>query len=99
MARETRPGGLVFCCLDTEELLARQGRRVEDEDPLHICVSPLTWWHERLAEAEWQDCSGEFERPLRDHTESFLKHYDWDWFVARRLGNKERAEKIVAASW
>jgi SAM-dependent methyltransferase len=78
------PGGLLFCALDTEELVARQGRRSELEDPTHACIRPLAWWHERLREAGWKLCSGEFEGPLRSHPESFLKRYDWDWFVARK---------------
>lgn len=82
--RVVTPGGLLFCALDTEELFARQGRRVEDEDPTHICVKPLAWWHERLEEAGWELCTAEYEARLRDHPESFLGRYDWDWFVARR---------------
>jgi ADP-heptose:LPS heptosyltransferase/2-polyprenyl-3-methyl-5-hydroxy-6-metoxy-1,4-benzoquinol methylase len=85
LARVVVPGGLLFCCLDTEELFARQGRRPESEDPTHVCVRPRAWWHERLAEAGWQVCTGDFERTLRDHPASFLTRYDWDWFVARRV--------------
>lgn len=82
--RVVAPGGLLFCALDTEELFARQGRRVKDEDPTHICVKPLAWWHEQLAQTGWEVCSAEFDGPLRSHPESFLGRYDWDWFVARR---------------
>jgi ADP-heptose:LPS heptosyltransferase/SAM-dependent methyltransferase len=84
LARVTRPGGLFFCCLDTEELFARQGRSLESEDPTHVCIRPLGWWHEQLKEAGWQVCTAEFEGRLRGHRDSFLKRYDWDWFVARR---------------
>jgi ubiquinone/menaquinone biosynthesis C-methylase UbiE len=83
--RVVRVGGLLFCCLDTEELFARQGRKLEDEDPTHICIRPLEWWHEQLRRAGWQVCSAEFVEQLRQHEESFLRRYDWDWFVARRL--------------
>ncbi|MGE5191918.1 MAG: methyltransferase domain-containing protein, partial [Deltaproteobacteria bacterium] len=85
LARVTRPGGLFFCALDTEELFARQGRTIENEDPTHVCVRPMAWWHERLAAAGWQVCSSEFEGVLRGHPQTFLTRYDWDWFIARRL--------------
>jgi 2-polyprenyl-3-methyl-5-hydroxy-6-metoxy-1,4-benzoquinol methylase len=85
LARVTKPRGLLFCCLDTVELFARQGRTPETEDPTHVCIRPLAWWHERLAETGWQVCSAEFDRRLRDHPESFLRRYDWDWFIARRM--------------
>lgn len=84
LARVVRPGGLLFCCLDTEELFARQGRNAEREDPTHVCIRPLRWWHERLAEADWQLCTEDYASSLRQHAESFLQRYDWDWFVARR---------------
>lgn len=84
LARVVRPGGLLFCALDTEELFARQGRRLEDEDPTHVCIRPLRWWHERLAETDWQLCTKEHEPVLRGHPVNFLQRYDWDWFVARR---------------
>jgi SAM-dependent methyltransferase len=82
--RVVTPGGLFFASLDTEELFARQGRTIETEDPTHVCIRPLAWWHEKLEAAGWQACSGEFERPMLEHAESFLKRYDWDWFVARK---------------
>lgn len=84
--RVVRPGGLVFCVLDTEELLARQGRQSEAEDPTHYCVRPMAWWHAQLADAGWEFCSATFEPAMRRHAESFLQRYDWDWFVARRKG-------------
>lgn len=81
--RVTSPGGIFFCALDTEELFARQGRTMETEDPTHVCIKPLNWWHEQLAAAGWQVCTEEFRAALSDHKESFLKRYDWDWFCAR----------------
>lgn len=86
LARVVTPGGLFFAALDTEELFARQGRTLETEDPTHVCIRTMSWWHEQLAAAGWQVCSTEFEGPMRDHSESFLKRYDWDWFVARKIG-------------
>jgi ADP-heptose:LPS heptosyltransferase/SAM-dependent methyltransferase len=82
--RVTAAGGLLFCCLDTEELFARQGRHIEEEDPTHVCIKPLAWWHARLEEAGWLLCTAEHEQALRGHPDSYLKRYDWDWFVARR---------------
>ena len=85
LARVVVPGGLLFCALDTEELFARQGRTLEHEDPTHICVRPLAWWHEQLVPAGWEPCSGQYAPALRDHPENFLARYDWDWFIARRV--------------
>ena len=75
---------MFFCALDTEELYARQGRKAELEDPTHACIRPMKWWHKRLQETGWRICSSEFKQLMLSHPESFLKHYDWDWFVARR---------------
>jgi ADP-heptose:LPS heptosyltransferase/SAM-dependent methyltransferase len=86
LARVTVPGGLFFCALDTEELFARQGRRLEHEDPTHVCIRPMRWWHEQLASAGWQLCTADYEPRLRAHPDTFLTRYDWDWFVARRAG-------------
>lgn len=83
--RVTQPEGLFFCAFDTEELFARQGRMIEDEDPTHICIRPMTWWHEQLQAAGWEVVTEEITQALRQHPESFLTRYDWDWFVARRL--------------
>jgi ADP-heptose:LPS heptosyltransferase/SAM-dependent methyltransferase len=82
--RITVPGGLFFCSLDTEELFARQHRDMETEDPTHICVKPRAWWIEQLAQAGWTDVTAEYEPALLNHPDSFLKLYDWDFFVARK---------------
>ncbi len=82
--RVTAPGSIFFCALDTEELFARQSRTMESEDPTHVCIKPMSWWHEQLATAGWDVCTSEVEPALRNHKESFLKRYDWDWFAARR---------------
>lgn len=84
LARITTPGGLFFCALDTEELFARQGRTLEHEDPTHICIKPLAWWHQQLAENGWTVCTEELRPALIAHRENFLSRYDWDFFVARR---------------
>lgn len=83
--RVTAAGGLFFCCLDTEELFARQGRKMEKEDPTHVCVRPLAWWHELLAECGWDVVTGEYLEKMKSHEKSFLGRYDWDLFVARRM--------------
>lgn len=85
LARVTVPGGLLFCALDTTELFARQGRNLKHEDPTHLCIRPMTWWHERLRESGWELFTSEVEAKLRDHPQSYLKRYDWDWFLARRV--------------
>jgi SAM-dependent methyltransferase len=82
--RVVKPKGLLFCALDTAELMARQQRDASQEDPTHVCIRPCFWWFEQLAVAGWDVCSDEFTDRLQAHPESFLKRYDWDWFVARR---------------
>ena len=82
--RVTRPGGLFFCCLNTEELFARQGRGSASNDTTHACVRPRRWWHQQLQGAGWRPCSEEFATGMHDHPLSFLKRYDWDWWVARK---------------
>jgi SAM-dependent methyltransferase len=84
LARITVTGGLFFCALDTEELFARQGRSIEYEDPTHVCIKPMSWWHDQLSKNGWEVCTNEWEPALRAHPEDFLTRYDWDWFVARR---------------
>jgi len=83
LRRVTSPGGLFFCALDTQELFARQGRHLEHEDPTHVCIRPLAWWHDQLAACGWQVVSDDVRPALQGHAESFLSQYDWDWFVAR----------------
>ena len=84
LARVTRPGGLLWVALDTEELFARQKRRIEYEDPTHVCIRPLSWWHEQLRLARWYVMSEEVRTTLTDDPGSYLRRYDWDWFAARR---------------
>lgn len=85
LRRVTMPEGLFFCTLDTEELVQRQGRKAEQEDPTHLCIRPMAWWHEQLALAGWQVCTEQYADRLRGHKESFLRRYDWDWFVAKKV--------------
>lgn len=85
LRRVMAKGGTFFCALDTEELFARQGRKVEDEDPTHICIRPLVWWHDQLRSAGWEVVTDVVEPALREHPESFLTKYDWDWFAARAI--------------
>jgi SAM-dependent methyltransferase len=84
LARITRDGGLFFCCLDTEELFARQGRAGDGGDPTHICIRPLEWWYNQLDAAGWENVTEEYRPRLSVGCDSFLRRYDWDFFVARR---------------
>ena len=72
--RVVRPGGIMFCALDTTELFARQGRTMDREDPTHVCVRPIAWWHEQLAASGWRVASNEYHAALRDHDDSFLRN-------------------------
>jgi len=85
LQRVTKPRGLFVCFLDTLELMDRQGRRAEEEDPTHICIKPLSWWQQHLTQNGWQVCSGEFRQILQKHPLSYLRKYDWDWFIARKV--------------
>lgn len=84
--RVLKPGGLFFCCLDTEELYARQGRKVENEDPTHWCVKPMTWWYDLLVAAGFVVLDpGDMRcERLVQHPQSYMKHYDWDWFLCEK---------------
>jgi SAM-dependent methyltransferase len=84
LARVTKAGGIFFCALDTVELFARNHRGGDGEDPTHVCIRPLEWWEVQLANAGWQVATTEFAASLKDHSGSFLRRYDWDYFVARR---------------
>lgn len=63
----------------------RLGRALEREDPTHIGIRPLSWWHAQLAANGWELCGSHIEHRLRSHPESYLTQYDWDWFVARAV--------------
>jgi ubiquinone/menaquinone biosynthesis C-methylase UbiE len=82
LRRVATPGALLFCSLDTEELLARQNRQMEGEDPTHVCIRPMSWWMDELSKAGWEVCTEQVEPDLRTHRESFITKYDWDWFAA-----------------
>ena len=84
LARITSPDGLFFCALDTEELFARQGRSGDTEDPTHICIRPRAWWIEQLNANVWRDATSDYEPVLKSHPQSYLKRYDWDWWVGRK---------------
>ena len=90
--RITKPGGLFFCALDTLELFARQGRQMELEDPTHICVRSLAWWYEQLLLAGWELCPASHRTALADYPGSFMRQYDWDWWLARKPENQAVSE-------
>lgn len=83
--RVTNSGGRFFCCLDTEELYQRQGRKVENEDPTHTCVRPREWWIERFRAARFVDQTSVWKMALDAHGESMSREYDWDYFVLEAL--------------
>lgn len=89
LARVTRDGGLWFCCLDTTELFERQKRPPDGGDPTHICVKPLSWWHETVTAGGWEIVSDVYRDRLSAGCDSFLRRYDWEWFVARRVPREE----------
>ncbi|MGE0609279.1 MAG: class I SAM-dependent methyltransferase [Pirellulales bacterium] len=82
--RVARPGARFFCVLDTAELGQRQGRDLAKEDPTHVCIRPLDWWHQHLAAAGWIDCTEDYRHPLLEHGWSYLPDHDWDWWAVRK---------------
>lgn len=81
LRRVTRAGGLFFCCLDTEELFARQARDPLREDPTHVCIRSRAWWREQFAAAGWRDETPSRLPALeRARAEAGLTN-DWDYFV------------------
>lgn len=82
--RVLKPGGLVFCVLDTVESMQRQGQNADMGDPTHICIKPLDWWIEACAEAGFSDCKADYESAMRAHRLSYLSKYDWDWWLMRK---------------
>lgn len=83
LRRVTRPAGLFWCVLDTAELERRQGRDLASEDPTHVCIRPLAWWHAQLRAAGWELCGEEFRMRLVEHGWSYFDSHDWDWWLAR----------------
>jgi ADP-heptose:LPS heptosyltransferase/SAM-dependent methyltransferase len=79
LARVTVPGGLFFCVLDTVECPP------SDDDPTHICVRPMNWWHEMLDQAGWLPASDATFQAMSTHPCSFFASYPkWGWFLAER---------------
>lgn len=84
LARVTKPGGHFFCALDTAELFERQGRLMAAEDPTHICIRPIDWWHQHLQASGWRIVTAQWRDRLAAGSDSYLRLYDWDFFVAKR---------------
>jgi SAM-dependent methyltransferase len=84
LRRVTKPGGLLWVSLDTQELYDRQNRDPASEDATHICVKPRAWWSEQLAIAGWSECTEGVRPAMSDRGDSFFMLYDWDWFAARK---------------
>ncbi len=85
LARVTKPGGLMFCALDTAELLDEHARPMAEEDPSHVCIRTMSWWSDQLRAAGWRVRSDDFLERLESHPESFLRRYKWPWFIAQKV--------------
>lgn len=96
--RVSKPGALFFCVLDTQELADRTGRDLEREDPTHQCIRPLRWWRDQLEAAGWVICTEDYRHSLLDHGWSYLRDYDWDWWVARKVPLYEVTSKFCVRS-
>ena len=83
VARVLRPGGLLFLCLDTQELYDRQHRDPATEDPTHLCIKPISWWEGTFREAGLtRDTT--LESSMGGDPGAFCRRYDWDWMVFRK---------------
>jgi SAM-dependent methyltransferase len=83
LRRVVRPGGSFYCAYEGDTGVMADGRDPAAEQT-HICLKPAAWWIDHLCRAGWEITSPQFERPLREHPESFFPEYDWAWFVAHR---------------
>lgn len=83
LLRVTKPGGLLWVSLDTQELYDRQNRDPKVEDKTHVCIQPMAWWEQQLVDAGWA-IRRDLLLPMRDYDDSFLRRYDWDWFAASK---------------
>jgi hypothetical protein len=76
----------MFLCLDTTELFERNKRKMDDEDKTHVCVRPRSFWSAAIVDTTWADVTDECRPQLENHAGSFLKRYDWEFFVFRKTG-------------
>lgn len=81
LRRVARANALFFCCLDTEELFARQSRDALREDPTHFCIRSRAWWREQFALAGWRDDTAERLPALEAARAGADLTNDWDYFV------------------
>jgi SAM-dependent methyltransferase len=86
LARICTPGSIMFLCLDTTELFERNKRNMDDEDKTHVCVRPRAFWSAAIVDTTWADVTDEFRPQLENHAASFLRRYDWEFFVFRHTG-------------
>ena len=84
LARVAAPEAMLFCVTQTPEQQKARSEGTERHSNSCRCVRPVGWWHRKLAATGWRDCSNELRQRLYDHELSFLREYDWTWFVARR---------------
>lgn len=77
-------GTVMFVALDTTELFNRQRRQMEFEDPTHICIRPMAWWHIHAANAGWKIVTEDYQQLLKDNAPEWFAKYDWDYFVAAK---------------
>lgn len=84
IVRVLKPGGYFFNCLDTEEMYARQGRKLETEDPTHWCVKPKAWWQRWHGFLPVEDVTEAIKSSFDLHPASMTREYDWDYFVLKK---------------
>jgi ubiquinone/menaquinone biosynthesis C-methylase UbiE len=82
--RVLRPGGLMFAAFDSAEQYKQQGRNPQTEDKTHLCVKPIAFWHDQLAEAGFEDVRIDYEPRMRGHPKSFLIRYEWPFIAVRK---------------
>lgn len=91
--RILKPGGIMFCCMDTEELYARQHRSAATEDPTHYCIRSQQWWGHRfsIAHLDQNLVTKGLSDAMNAYPDSFTRRYDWDWLIIQKMGEAERS--------
>lgn len=83
LRRVVKPGGRFYCAYEGGPP-STPGARDPAVEPTHVCLRPSDWWEAQLREAGWELDSAGYDRPLRNHPDSFLGQHRWAWFVAHR---------------
>lgn len=81
LLRVAKPGALFFAAMPN---MALPDSALHD-DPTHVSLYPLDWWHEKLDAEGWDVVTDEYAEALRRDPANFLDRYaaEWQIFVAK----------------